>query len=118
MPDNADLDTKFARLGECIARGDAHGVQNAIFDLKAVSNGREVVPNEVVERLLTLLRCEEMYTSSVAGHVLNFFEFESPYLSARQKSMCLGFLAAHGDQFDGVHSRQVVTELRYYNYLK
>jgi hypothetical protein len=114
---HSDIDTKFAHLHECIARRDANGVQDAIFDLGA-SNSGWVVPDEVVERLLTLLRCEEMYKSSVAGHVLNFFEFESPYLSSRQKWLCVGFLAAHGDQFDDVHSTQVVTELRYGNYLK
>ena len=119
MPENADanIDTKFAHLHACIARHDAKGVQDAIFDLGA-SNSGWVVPDEVVERLLTLLRCEEMYKSFVAGHVLNFFEFESRHLSRRQKWLCVGFLAAHGDQFDDVHSQQVVTELRHGNYLK
>lgn len=118
MPECADIDAKFARLRDCIARRDPRGVQSAIFDLKAVNNGWEVVPNEVVERLLILLRCEEMYTSSLSGHVLNFFEFEAPHLSTRQKWLCNGFLAAHGDQFDDVHSQQVVAELRHGDYLK
>ena len=119
MPENADadIDKKFAQLRECIARRDANGVQDAIFDLSAVKNGW-VIPDEVVERLLTLLRCEEMYKSSVAGHVLNFFEFESSHLSPRQKWLCVGFLAAHGDQFDHILSRQVVAELSHDNYLK
>ena len=111
------LETKFAHLHESIARSDAEAVQDAIFDLGA-SNSGWVIPDEVVERLLTLLRCEEMHKSSLAGHVLNFFEFQSPHLSQRQKGLCVGFLAAHGDQFDDVHSRQVVTELRHGNYLQ
>jgi hypothetical protein len=92
MPENAnaDLDTKFARLRECIDRRNAKGVQDAIFDLSAVKNGW-VVPDEVVERLLTLLRCEKMYKSP---------------------------LAAHGDRFDHILSRQVVAELRHDKYLK
>jgi hypothetical protein len=119
MPKNADadIDRNFTHLRECIAGCDAKGVQDAIFDLGA-SNSGWVIPDEVVERLLTLLRGEEMYKSSVSGHVLNFFEFEAPYLSRRQKWLCVGFLAAHGDQFDQVHSQQVVTELRHCNYLQ
>ena len=119
MPENADadIDSKFAHLHECIARCDANGVQDAIFDLSACASGW-VIRDEVVERLLTLLRSEEMYKSSVAGHVLNFFEFESSHLNPRQKWLCVGFLAAHGDQFDHILSRQVVAELRHGNYLK
>ncbi len=79
----------------------------------ATKNDWPKIPDEVVERLLTLLRNEEMYKSPHAGHVLHFFEFESPRLTDRQKWLCIGFLNAHGDQFSDVHSQQVVTELRY-----
>jgi len=118
MPDDIDFEAKFARLQECLANGDADGVQDAIFDLGPLTNGWRVIPDEVVERLLTLLQGEQMYESQLAGHVLNYFEFEAPRLSARQKSLCTSFLNAHGDQFVDVLSRQVVTELRYDNYLK
>lgn len=116
--ENTNIEESVARLRECIAHGDADGVQDAIFGLSPLENGWKTVPDEVVERLLTLLRSEQMYKSHLAGHVLNYFEFESPRLSSRQKWLCIGFLNAHGDQFVDVHSRQVVTELRYEAYLK
>jgi hypothetical protein len=115
---NISIDETFAQLHECITNGDEHCVQDVIFSLGGLNNNWEVVSDEVVERLLTLLRTKEMYESPVAGHALNYFEFESPRLSPRQKSLCIGFLKAHGDQFVNVHSRQVVTELRYGSYLK
>ena len=65
-----------------------------------------------------MLTNEQMYKSPFAGQVLNYFEFESDRLSAAQKSKCIGFLKAHGDQFDHVHSCQVVAELRHGTYLK
>ena len=65
-----DLDPKFARLHKCIAQRDAHGVQNAIFGLSPIHNGWKAVPDEVVERLLTMLANEQMYKSPFAGHVL------------------------------------------------
>jgi hypothetical protein len=108
---------KFGRLRECLDIGDADGVQQTIFDLSPIHNGWAAVPDEVVERLLTLLRSDEMYKSRLAGQALNYFEFGAPRLSARQKSLSIGFLKAHGDKFSDVHSRQVVGELRERNYL-
>ena len=99
---------KIRRLREKIELDDEDGVQQAIFDLKAVCNGWNRVPDEVVEQLLTILRSEEMYSSALAGHVLNYFEFESHHLTSRQKSLCVGFLNAHGDQFTHFHSQEVV----------
>ncbi len=113
-----DLDPKFARLHKCLAQRDAQGIQNAMFGLSPIHNGWKTVPDEVIERLLTMLADEKMYESPFAGHILNYFEFESCRFSARQKSMCLNFLKIHGDQFDHVHSRQVVAELRHDTYLK
>lgn len=116
-PDNTDIEAKFARPHECLANRDADGVQDAIFSLSPIVNGWWHNPDEVVERLLALHTSEQMYESSLAGHVLNYFEFESPSLSKRQKGLCIGFLNAYGDQLVDVHSRQVVTELRFENYL-
>lgn len=112
------LEGKFTRLLECIDAHDADGVQRAVFDLGAIRNNWAVIPDEVVERLLTLLRSESMYKSDLAGHLLNFFEFESPQLSERSKWLCVGFLTAHGNEFAHVHSRQVVAELREDGYLR
>jgi len=112
------IETAFAQLLGCIAANDADGVQKAIFDLGAIHNGIKQIPDDVVERILTLLRSERMYKSHHSGHILNFFEFEAPYLSDRAKNLCIGFLNAHGDRFEDVHSHQVVAELREHEYLK
>jgi hypothetical protein len=108
-----NIDNKFARLQDALQRDNEKNVQDAMFDLGATRNGWTEIPDEVVERILTLLRNEEMYKSPYANHVLDFFEYESPYLTDRQKWLCISFLNAHGNEFSDVHSQQVVTELRY-----
>ena len=113
MSDEISVEGKFVRLGDCLAGNDEEGVRDAIFDLGGIRNEWTKIPDEVVERLLTLLRNEKMYKSSLAGHILTFFEFESDKLTDRAKWLCIGFLNAHGDEFSDVHSQQVVTELRY-----
>ena len=113
MPDETDIANKFAHLHEVLQQDNEKALQGAIFDLGRIANDRAEIPDEVVERLLTLLRNEEMHKSPYAGHVLNFFEFQSGQLTDRAKWLCIGFLNAHGDEFSHVHSRQVVTELRY-----
>jgi len=118
LPSDEQVEQKIAILRERIELADADGIQKAIFALSPVPNGWKAVPDLVVEQLLTLLRDVNMYASEAASYVLNYFEFESPHLSKRQKSLCLGFLEAHGDQFTHFHSQQVVTELRFGDYLK
>ena len=112
------LEGKFARLRESIDAHDADGVQRAVFDLGAIRNNWAVIPDEIVERLLTLLQGESMYKSDLAGHLLSFFEFESSRLSEHAKWLCVGFLNAHGNEFAHAHSRQVVAELREDGYLQ
>jgi hypothetical protein len=118
LPSEEEVASKIAWLRENIELGDEDGVRQAIFDLSPVHSGWKRVPDEVVEQLLTELRNEEMYSSALAAHLLNYFEFESPHLTSRQKSLVVGFLRAHGDQFTHFHSQHVVGELREGNYLK
>jgi hypothetical protein len=118
LPSDDEVAPKIARLRKNIEIGDEDGVQQAVFDLNPAINSWKRVPDEVVEGLLTLLRDEKMYPSGLASHVLNYFEFESHHLTQRQKSLCIGFLKAHGDQFTHFHSQQVVAELREGDYLK
>jgi hypothetical protein len=118
LPSDEEVAPKIARLRENIDLGDEDGVQQAVFHLNPVINGWKRVPDEVVEQLLTMLRDVKMYSSGLSAHVLNYFEFESPHLTSRQKSLCVGFLKAHGDQFTHIHSQQVVAELREGDYLK
>jgi hypothetical protein len=116
--EDLDASERLAQLGEHLALGNEHAVQRVIFELGPIHNGRESVPDDVVEGLLTILRNTEMYTSPLAGHVLNYFEFESPRLTERQKLLCRAFLNAHGNSFTDVFSMQVVAELREGNWLK
>jgi len=118
LPSEEEVAPKIARLRENIELGDEDGVQQAVFDLGPVFSGWKRVPDEVVEQLLTILRDEKMYASALAAHVLNYFEYESHHLTSRQKSLCIGFLKAHGDQFTHFHSQHVVAELREGDYLK
>lgn len=103
---------RLAQLRESLSLGDESGVQRVIFELGPTHSGMRTVPDEVVEGLLTILRSPEMYTSSLSGHVLNYFEFEAGNLTKRQKQLCQAFLNAHGNSFSDVFSRQVVAELR------
>jgi hypothetical protein len=66
-------ETAFAQLLGSLAAQDAEGVQKAIFDLARVHSGAKQIPDDVVERILTLLRSERMYKSPLAAHLLNFF---------------------------------------------
>lgn len=116
MSDQISIDEKFERLKDALRQDNEKDVQDAMFDFGAITNDWQEIPDEVIERLLTLLRDEEMYKSPYAGDVLNFFEFESPYLSDRQKWLCICFLNAHGDEFQDVFAHQVVVELRYSRY--
>ncbi len=118
LPSQEEVAPKIARLREGIEHRDEDAVQQAVFDLGPVSSGGKRVPDEVVEQLLTILRDEKMYSPELAAHVLNYLEFESTRLTPRQKSLCIGFLKAHGDQFTHIHSQQVVAELREGDYLK
>lgn len=115
---NSCIEDRLSRLRECIATGDEDRLQQVVFELGPLYNRWQCVPDEVVEGLLTILRNENMYKSHLAGHILNYFEFESKGLTSRQKNLCVGFLNAHGDQFDDTHAVVVITELRNGNYLK
>lgn len=108
---------KLAQLRECISLNDREKVEKAIFRMGAAYNGWIRVPDEIVDGLLNILREPHLHDSELAAHVLNYFEFESPRLSSRQKHRVKGFLETHGDCFTDVWSAQVVTELRYENYL-
>jgi hypothetical protein len=61
-----------------------------------------------------LLSRAEVSNSHLAGHVLNYFEFEAPKLSEHQKLKRLDFLNTHEDE---THSQQVVAELHSGKYL-
>ena len=108
---------RFAELREFIGLNDRRRVEQAIFAMGAAHNGWISVPDEIVDGILTILRESSLYDSGLAAHLLNFFAFEAPSMSSRQKNLVKGYLQAHGDRFTDVHSAQVVTELRHDSYL-
>jgi hypothetical protein len=107
-----------AQLEDALKIGDAEGVQQSIFKLAQSRDAQGKIPDETAFYVIGILRRSEMKTSPLAGHVLNFFEFESPRLTARAKDRCVAFLREWGDEFTHFHATQVVAELRAGNYLK
>jgi hypothetical protein len=118
IPSEGEVAPKLARLRENIETGAEDNVQEAVFGLSPVLNGWKRAPDEVVEELLAILRDEQMYSSPLAAHLLNYFEFESRQLTPRQKSLCTEFLKVHGHQFTDIYSQQFIAELREGQYLK
>jgi hypothetical protein len=111
-------DKLFRLLQTYVCEGDAEKIGWVISQLGWAGSQQAQIPDATVERLLALLKNEEKYGSKFAGQILNFFEFESCHLTDHQKRLCVEFLREHGDHFNHVHSRQVVTELRHDHYLK
>ena len=104
-------------LEQAIADGDANAVQSAIFELGSHRSTEGLVPDEVAFYVIEVLRRDSMKASPLAGHILNFFEFEARCLSRRAKERCRAFLREWGKSFTHVHSQQVVTELLHGEYL-
>lgn len=105
-------------LENALSAGDAKEVQRGIFELGLDRDAQGIVRDEVAFYVIDILRRAETKASPVAGHVLNFFEFEWPQLSKRAKDRCMAFLREWGDDFTHVHARQVVAELRVGTYRK
>ena len=109
---------EWAQLENALNSGDAEGVQDAIDEIGHARDADGRIPDETAFYIIGILRRAEMKASPLAGHVLNFFEFESPHLTLRAKDRCIGFLREWGSDFTHVHARQVVAELRAGTYLK
>lgn len=105
-------------LENALAAADSEAVQDAVFDLTLAHRVSERIDDDVAFEIIAILRRPEMWGSSNAGHVLNFFEFASPHLSQEAKDRCAAFLREWGGKFTDVHSVQVVAELRAGPYLK
>ena len=105
-------------LAAALAAEDPNAVQSAIFELGQLRTVEDTIPDEIALQVLEMLRRPELGGSSLSGHVLNFFEFESPRLSQLAKDRCAAFLREWGSQFTHVHSVQVVGELLYGDYLR
>jgi len=107
-----------ALLESAISADDADAVQTAVFELGCQPLCDEFIDDDIAIQLLGILRRPDMWRSRLAGHVLNFFEFEANRLSPRAKDRCKAFLREWGSQFTEVHSMQIVGELWTGPYLK
>jgi hypothetical protein len=105
-------------LESAIAEENEEAVQDAIYEISRPGPGQLTIEDEVAFEVLAILRRPEMWPSLLSGHVLNFFEFGAPHLSARAKERCSAFLREWGHQFSEIHSTQVVGELRNGPYLQ
>ena len=107
-----------ARLESALASNDSEVVQDAVFSLGKDLRAGQLLDDEIAFDILTLLKRPDMSSSPLAGHVLNYFEYEAPRISQRAKDRCAAFLREWGDTFTHFHALQVVTELRFGPYLK
>ena len=111
MRDEIGVEEKFERLRDALRHDHEKDIIDAVWSFSAALNNGKIA-DEVVERLLVLLRDEEMYRSPFAGSLLQFFETESDHLTDHQKWLCIRFLNDQGDNFKDGYSSLMVGELR------
>ena len=104
-------------LESAVSSGDPDTLRRAVFALGDQRTPQGLIDDEVAFAVLAILKRGEMASSPLAGHLLNFFEFEAPRISQRAKDRCAAFLREWGDIFSHFHSQQVVAELRQGPYL-
>ena len=98
-------------LEMAIEADDAIAVQQAIFDLSKLRNASAYLPDDIATEIIDILRREEMKTSLLSGHILNYFEYEAPNISPKAKKRCIGYLSVWGNDFKDVHCIQVIAGL-------
>lgn len=101
----------FNELEMAIEADDAAAVQQAIFDLSKLRDASVYLPDDIAIGIIDILRRDEMKTSPLAGHVLNYFEYEAPNISPKAKKRCIGYLSVWGNDFKDVHCTQVIAGL-------
>jgi hypothetical protein len=117
VPDEIGVEDKFERLQDALRRDHEKDIVDAVWSFSAALNNWKIT-DAVVERLLVLLREEQMYRSPFAGSLLQFFETESNHLTDHQKWLCIRFLNEQGDNFKDGYSSLMVGELRSGLYLR
>lgn len=114
---NRQQQYSFTDLHEAILADNEELVQDIMFGFTSISLGLSQTPDEVVEFVLRTLDERGVNSSKVAGHLLNYFEFEFNSLSFSQKTRLMQYLKEKGDKFTHYHAVQVVTELLGGDYL-
>jgi len=108
----------FEDLESAIRNKNSSEVDDAVFNFNGYPCTVDgFLPDEISFKILELLKSDGMKTSELSAHLLIYFEFEAKLLSPKAKNRCVGFLNTWGDEFDHVHSSQIVAELRMGNYL-
>lgn len=92
-------------------------VQEILFELGSINLNGDFIADKVVYKIISLLKEEDFHDAEIAAHLLNFFEFEAPYLTRSQKIYAQEFLNECGHLFTHIHTMQVVSELLTDDYL-
>ncbi|HET9183710.1 MAG TPA: hypothetical protein VFP59_16385 [Candidatus Angelobacter sp.] len=118
MSDNMTMDAVFARLERSIDADNPNTAIHVVLKLGDFRDERDRVPDELIERLLTLIGTPRVLSSIVAATILQFFEFEARRFTRRQKRRCLEFLKSKLSEFKDADSLHMAYEVVEGNYLK
>lgn len=113
-----EIISKLENLKQSVLKQDADAVQDIIFSLSPLILNTKFASDEVIDFILELLEDPFLYDKDIAGHLLNFFEFESKNLSTEQKKRACDWVARNGKNFTSILGGQVIAELEYHHYLK
>jgi hypothetical protein len=98
QPGHSQVDELFARLESSIKAGNPNAALPAVVELGTMTTERNLVPDELLERVLSLLQTREALESQATATVLLFFEFQLLSLSKVQRRRCMEVLSALSDQ--------------------
>ncbi|HEY6308314.1 MAG TPA: hypothetical protein VI488_17850 [Candidatus Angelobacter sp.] len=94
-----NADALFARLDRCIEAANPNTTIQVILELENIRTERFQVPDEILDRMLTLLQTKAVLESPVAATVLAFFSVACITLTKAQRRRCLSVLRTLADKF-------------------
>ena len=83
-------------LDKAIKADDTDAVRQALFELSGMCDANGELPDKIAVEIIDRLRQDNIRSFPLARHVLNYFEFDAPYISPRAKNRCNGFLLVFG----------------------
>ncbi|SIQ33318.1 hypothetical protein [Aquipseudomonas alcaligenes] len=113
-----DIISKLENLKQSALKQDADAVQDIIFSLSPLILNTKFASDEVIDFILELLEDPFLYDKDIAGHLLNFFEFESKNLSIEQKKRAYDWVVRNSKNFTSILGGQVIAELEDHHYLR
>jgi hypothetical protein len=117
MADNTTVDAVFAQLERSIECDNPNTAIDAVLKLGDFHDERNRVPDELIDRLLSLIATQQVLSSMVAATILQFFEFEARRFTKRQKRRCRNFLNGKLDEFKDGDAAHIAYEIVEGNYL-